>query len=68
MNTLNYIKGAIVFAIAFFTYSFGVSRTKNKELKKEKKRNDKTLDNIRKANKISDDNSKLSRDQLIDKL
>ena len=68
MNIINYIKGAIVFAITLFAYSFGATKTKNKELEKEKRRNDRTINNIKKAKKIAKGNSKLTRNQLIDKL
>jgi hypothetical protein len=68
MSIINYIKLAGIFILSALAFSFGVTRTRNKELEKEKKRDDKTIDSVKKAKKISENNSKLTRDELIDKL
>ena len=67
MNIINYIKGAIVFAITLFAYSFGATKTKNKELEKEKRRNDKTISNIKKAKNVLGYDPKLDFTEGVNK-
>tara|TARA_R110000868_G_scaffold380719_1_gene646739 strand:- start:121 stop:327 length:207 start_codon:yes stop_codon:yes gene_type:complete len=68
MNIINYIKLAGIFILSALAFSFGVTRTRNKELEKEKKRDDKTIDSVREAKKISEDIDRLDRNELAGKL
>jgi hypothetical protein len=63
-----YIKTIIAFFGASVAFIASILWNKNKELKKVNQEQSNILNNVEIANKISQDNANLNRDQLIDKL